>query len=148
MLDEMRKFIRSRRNCVMATVDGDSPHCSLMSYLVEDDCRFIYVVSKINTKKYQNILQNPKVSLLIDDRASIAGGGQIGLGEVKALTIHGECFPLEDPGRAGSIKRLFSIRYPHLEGLLAEQDIAVLYIEVHDLRMMEGALKANYANMD
>lgn len=148
MMDEMRKFIRSRRNCVLATCGDGQPHCSLMSYLVEDNAQIIYLISKKGTKKYANIMANPKVSLLIDDRSTACPVGQLGLDKVKALTVNGHCELLEDPGRAGAIKRLFSVRYPHLEGLLAEPDAVILFVEVEHLSMREGALKEHYSHAD
>ncbi len=46
----------------------NEPHCSLMSYAVNEDCREIYMMTFRSTRKYENLLSNPVVSLLVDNR--------------------------------------------------------------------------------
>ena len=68
MLKRMKKIVKDKDVCVLATVMDNVPHCSLMSYATDDDCREIYMMTHKQTKKYRNLLQNVKVSLLIDTR--------------------------------------------------------------------------------
>ncbi|HDQ04129.1 MAG TPA: pyridoxamine 5'-phosphate oxidase family protein [Deltaproteobacteria bacterium] len=51
----MQEFIKNNRFCVLATVSGTFPHCCLMSYVTDEEFRDIYMVTKRNTKKYQNL---------------------------------------------------------------------------------------------
>ena len=39
MLKKMKKLVRDKDVCVLATVTDNVPHCSLMSYLDDRDCR-------------------------------------------------------------------------------------------------------------
>ena len=68
MLERMKAVVREKDICVLATVSGDKPHCSLMAYAADDDCREIYMVTHRKTNKYKNLKENPAVSLLIDTR--------------------------------------------------------------------------------
>lgn len=68
MLEGMKKLLKSKDTCVLATASGNEPHCSLMSYAVNDDCREIYMMTFRSTRKYENLLSNPVVSLLVDTR--------------------------------------------------------------------------------
>ncbi len=94
MRGDIRKMILENKVCALATVSGDVPHCSLMSYAVDEDGRKLYMATLQDTKKYRNLAANPHVSVLIDTRDSE------GKGNTRALTISGV---FEDPAgdRAG-----------------------------------------------
>jgi len=68
MLEEMKALAKQKDICVLATVSDGNPHCSLMAYATDDDCREIYMITQKGTKKYKNLIKNPSVSLLIDTR--------------------------------------------------------------------------------
>ncbi len=68
MLDQMKALARAKNICVLATVAGRKPHCSLMAYVCDERCEEIYMVTHKNTHKYKNLMHNPSVSLLIDTR--------------------------------------------------------------------------------
>ncbi len=68
MLETIRSLIKSKDVCVLSTVSGGEPHCSLMSYVTDDDCREFYMLTLPATKKYRNLEGNSAVSLLIDTR--------------------------------------------------------------------------------
>ena len=73
MLEKMKNIMRSQDICVLATVSEDKPHCSLMAYLTDDDCRTIYMITHKHTTKYRNLTANPSLSLLIDTRLMVRG---------------------------------------------------------------------------
>ena len=76
MLETMKAMVQERGTCVLATASEGKPHCSLMTYVANDNCQEIYMVTQKNTKKYKNLMDNPHVSLLIDNRAQQAESGQ------------------------------------------------------------------------
>ena len=50
MLAEMKALAREKNICVLATVGGRKPHCSLMAYVTDENCTEIYMVTHKNTK--------------------------------------------------------------------------------------------------
>jgi nitroimidazol reductase NimA-like FMN-containing flavoprotein (pyridoxamine 5'-phosphate oxidase superfamily) len=84
MLEKMKSLAREKDICVLATVSNKKPHCSLMAYVTDDECREIYMVSHKQTRKYKNLLENPSASLLIDTREENLGTSRP---EAKALTV-------------------------------------------------------------
>jgi nitroimidazol reductase NimA-like FMN-containing flavoprotein (pyridoxamine 5'-phosphate oxidase superfamily) len=68
MLEAIKILIKSKDICVLSTVSGGDPHCSLMSYVTDDTCREFYMITLTKTKKYRNLKGNSAVSLLIDTR--------------------------------------------------------------------------------
>ena len=57
MLERMKDIVRRNDLCVLATVSGGKPHCSLMSYLSDEKGLEIYMVSHKQTKKYANLME-------------------------------------------------------------------------------------------
>ena len=45
MLKKMKKIVKDKDVCVLATVMDNVPHCSLMSYVPDRDCREIYMMT-------------------------------------------------------------------------------------------------------
>ncbi len=68
MLEKMKHFVRKKNICVLATVSDHKPYCSLMAYITDATCEEIYMVTHKNTTKFNNLQNNPLVSLLIDSR--------------------------------------------------------------------------------
>jgi len=50
MLETMKRIIRDGNICVLATVSGGKPHCSLMAYVSNEDCSEIYMVTQREQK--------------------------------------------------------------------------------------------------
>jgi nitroimidazol reductase NimA-like FMN-containing flavoprotein (pyridoxamine 5'-phosphate oxidase superfamily) len=67
-IEQIKNIISSERLSVLATDDNGIPHTSLIGFLLDDDLKNLYFFTSSNTKKYKNIENNPKVSLLIDNR--------------------------------------------------------------------------------
>jgi heme iron utilization protein len=89
----MKKLAKEKDICVLATVSGTTPHCSLMAYTTDDDCSEIYMATYRSTKKFKNLMENPSVSLLIDTREEHNGSRRP---EAKAMTVSGTLEKLED----------------------------------------------------
>ena len=68
MLEQMKALARDKNMCVLATIAKAKPYCSLMAYVADESCEEIYMVTHRKTQKYQNLIENPAVSLLIDTR--------------------------------------------------------------------------------
>jgi nitroimidazol reductase NimA-like FMN-containing flavoprotein (pyridoxamine 5'-phosphate oxidase superfamily) len=68
MIEKMKALVKRKDICVLATVSENNPHCSLMAYVTDNDCREIYMVTNRQSTKFRNLSANPLVSLLIDTR--------------------------------------------------------------------------------
>ena len=77
------ELIKNNNILVLSTQGEPYPLSSLMTYASSDDAYEIYMVSRKNSHKWENIKKNPQVSLLIDDRDGKLEKRQ---GEIKALT--------------------------------------------------------------
>lgn len=141
MLEQMLAFIRENDICVLATVNGQEPHASLMAYLPGDQGRKIYLITSADTLKYRNILANPRVSLLIDDCRAGEPRRQ-----ARALTVGGSCTPAPDEEQE-RLKARFAERLPHLAGITADPAAKVLVVRARTLQLLAGPLESSYVEL-
>ena len=61
-------LLNEQRLAILATVSQESPYCNLVSFTPSDDLQTIVFSTPRGTSKYANMMRNPNVSLLVDDR--------------------------------------------------------------------------------
>ncbi|EGW32139.1 uncharacterized protein SPAPADRAFT_61222 [Spathaspora passalidarum NRRL Y-27907] len=71
--DSVLSLLKSSRFIHLATCLNDKPHVSLMNYTFcqQGDKQIIIISTPTRTTKYQNMLSNPNVSILIHDWISV-----------------------------------------------------------------------------
>ena len=141
MLDEMKGIVKGNDLCVLATVSEGKPHCSLMSYIADDDCHEIYMISGKHTKKYTNLMENPTVSLLIDTREKEKGLGRM---YIKALTVSGDFQPINDHIKKEQIRVNFLKRHPHLMDFIKDPQAEIFSIKIKNFQLLDGVKDAYF----
>ena len=145
MLDKIRDLIEQKDTCVLATVSGQEPHCSLMSYITDKDCREIYMISLRGTKKYANMMDNPSVSLLIDTREDDLDRKRV---NIKALTVRGTFQTIEDETRRRIIFKKLIQRHPHLKDFADSSESEVFQVNARSVELLEGVSNAYFEQLD
>jgi len=141
MLEEMKALAKQKDICVLATVSGGNPHCSLMAYATDEDCREIYMVTGKGTKKYKNLIENPSVSLLIDTREEQAASRPL---QAKALTIAGLFQKIDDEGKERLARARLLERHPHLAEFIDQADTELLCIKATSFLLLNGLKEAHF----
>jgi nitroimidazol reductase NimA-like FMN-containing flavoprotein (pyridoxamine 5'-phosphate oxidase superfamily) len=145
MLEKMRAIVKGNDLCVLATVSEGKPHCSLMSYISDDEGQEVYLISQKQTKKYFNLMENPTVSLLIDTREEEKGQRRI---YIKALTINGEFQTINDPGKKDLLRSKFLKRHPHLTDFLNDSGAELFSIKIKSFQLLNGVKDAFFETID
>jgi nitroimidazol reductase NimA-like FMN-containing flavoprotein (pyridoxamine 5'-phosphate oxidase superfamily) len=127
MLEKMKGIVKGNDLCVLATVSEGSPHCSLMSYIADEEGHEIYMVSRKKTRKYLNLMGNPTVSLLIDTREKEKGRRRT---YIKALTVNGEFQAISDPEKKDVIRARFLKSHSHLTDFLNDPGAEIFSIKI------------------
>jgi len=140
MLPKMKRMLQAKDICVLATASENRPHCSLMAYVTAADGREIYMVTRRDTKKYKNLLQNPAVSLLIDTREEDAGSRR---SQAKALTVNGK-FQILEPKKQIRIRARILRRHPHLRGIFAKEEAEIFAVRIESFQLLEGAMDSYF----
>jgi nitroimidazol reductase NimA-like FMN-containing flavoprotein (pyridoxamine 5'-phosphate oxidase superfamily) len=145
MLEEMRAIVKGNDLCVLATVSEGRPHCSLMSYISDEEGQEVYLVSHKETKKYSNLIENPTVSLLIDTREEEKGRRRI---DIKALTVSREFQIINDAGKKDLIRAKFLKRHPHLADFLNDPGAEIFSIRIRSCQLLDGVKNAFFETID
>ena len=145
MMQKMKDVMRSQDMCVLATVSGNKPHCSLMAYLTDEECRTIYMITHKRTAKYRNLTSNPSLSLLIDTRLVDRGENRQ---KAKALTVNGVFEGIEDPDKRFNIVAKFLERHVHLREFARHPDAEVLAVRIQSLQLLDGLSDAYFETVE
>ena len=138
MLTEMKDLAKQKDICVLATVAGQKPYCSLMAYVTEDNCEEIYMVTHRNSTKYQNMLKNPAVSLLIDTREKTPRS------QAKALTVEGVFCKIENTEKRKQVTAKLLQTHPHLDSFMQHPEAEVFCVKISSFLLLNGLQQAHF----
>jgi nitroimidazol reductase NimA-like FMN-containing flavoprotein (pyridoxamine 5'-phosphate oxidase superfamily) len=141
MLKEMKSLAKEKNICVLATVAGDKPYCSLMAYVTDENCEEIYMVTLRDTQKYKNLTENPAVSLLIDTREKSYRS------EAKALTVAGVYAKIESEEKRKKVQTRLLAVHPHLTDFMNHPEAEILCIEISSFLMLKGLQDAHFESI-
>lgn len=141
MREDIRELMKAGRTCVLATVSGKEPHCSLMSYATDDDCREIYMATSRQTKKYRNLQANPHISLLVDSRQDVIAGPAA---PVRALTIAGTFQKEVDEKKEADIRERLFRKNADLKKIFADPDAAIIVVKICTVQLLDGLTDAYF----
>jgi len=141
VLKRMKQLVKDKDVCVLATVMDNVPHCSLMSYLPDRDCREIYMMTRKGTKKYRNLAANRTVSLLIDTREEECGAD---LARIKALTVNGVFTAIGDKTKKKLVRQKLLRKHPQLKPFANDPDADVFAVRVKSFELLDGVTDAYF----
>ncbi|MHB8772381.1 MAG: pyridoxamine 5'-phosphate oxidase family protein [Syntrophales bacterium] len=144
MWEEIRKVINGNDLCVLSTVSEGKPHCSLMSYVTDDDCREFYMLTLRTTKKYRNLENNSSVSLLIDTREADA---QRKRRDIRALTVDGLFRRIDEKEREAAILRELLQRHPHLKEVAESGQAGVFAVRAESFQLLDGVSRSRFVEV-
>ena len=141
MLKKMKKLVKDKDVCVLATVMGNVPHCSLMSYVPDRDCLEIYMMTWKGTKKFRNLAANKTVSLLIDTREEDCGADRA---RIKALTVSGVFKTISDKAQKKLVRQKLLKKHPQLKPFAQDPDTEVFAVKVKSFQLLDGVKDAYF----
>lgn len=137
----MQKMLQDHDLCVMATEAGGKPHCSLMAYVCDEDCRHMYMATYKNSTKWRNLSENPSVSCLVDTRER---HGRDRRTEVQALTVTGVCEPVGNGVEEERVRGRLLAAHPQLKVFLGDPDCGIIAVRILSFLLLDGLTHARY----
>ncbi|AKB29856.1 hypothetical protein MSSIT_3137 [Methanosarcina siciliae T4/M] len=125
LLEQLRAFFESQLLAVLATQNGTAPYVSLVAFASDEKLKYILFSTTKATRKYLNLLANPSVSMLIDNRKNAIED----LRDAMAVTALGKVEPIEDFERS-IMEKIYLMKHPQLVDFLHSPTTAFLKIRV------------------
>lgn len=132
-VNTIHELLNTQVQCVLSTIGEDGPSQHLMAYALEASLTDVYIASRRTTGKVANLLRNPAVSLLWDNRTGNTRDHLQGL----ALMARGQASLLNGWSRA-RVEQLLLARNPELSKLLSGQDAVVFALRIRSYRLVQG----------
>lgn len=136
-------LLESRFFGVLATAGEAGPYTSLVGFTPGAGLREIFFATFTGTRKYGNLQRDPRVSLLVDDRANRA----VDLLEARALTVCGRASRV-GPGRQAAVRAACLARFPGLADFYADPHCVLVAISVSRYILVERFQEVWHLEMD
>jgi heme iron utilization protein len=125
MLKKLIKEICSTQYfAVLSTDENGQPYSNLVAFAVTEDLRSLIFVTGRNGLKYENIIKNPRVSLLIDSRTN----NPADIDKATAITVIGDAHEEIDSERG--FHTLYLNKHPYLSRFVSNSDNAIIVVTV------------------
>lgn len=141
MIEQMKDLAKQNNLCVMATITDHKPYCSLMAYVTNDDCTEIYMVTHRQTQKYQNLMENPAVSLLIDTRDTSPRS------QARAMTVEGVYQKIKNLDKENKVRQKLLSVHPHFSEFLEHPEAEVLRIKIISFLLLDGLTQSFFRDI-
>jgi nitroimidazol reductase NimA-like FMN-containing flavoprotein (pyridoxamine 5'-phosphate oxidase superfamily) len=125
LISLVKDLCASQRSAALATREGGQPYLSLMACAVTPDLTTVIMATDRGTRKYANLVAEPRVALLIDNRSNTPADTE----EAVAVTILGRASEAT-PDEHGKFLRLFLDRHPHLQDFATSPTCALIAVRV------------------
>lgn len=123
--EKIHALLSSQRLAVLSTQREGQPYSSLMAFAFTADLKNIVIATGKSTRKHQNIVQECRVSLLVDTRSN----SDDDFSTAMALTVLGKVQRIEEEEQP-AYEKLYLSRHPSLESFLASPSTALLRVSV------------------
>jgi nitroimidazol reductase NimA-like FMN-containing flavoprotein (pyridoxamine 5'-phosphate oxidase superfamily) len=141
MIEQMKDLAKQNDTCVMATITDRKPYCSLMAYVTNRDCTEVYMVTHRQTQKYQNLMENPAVSLLIDTR------GTSPRSQARAMTVEGVYHKIRNLDKENKVRQKLLSAHPNFSEFLEHPEAEVLRIKIKSFLLLDGLTQSFFRDI-
>jgi len=126
-------LLKTQRSAALATQERGQPYLSLMAFAVAPDLKTIILATDRYTRKYTNLMVEPRVALLVDNRSNTPADTR----EAVAVTVLGEAREAT-PEERPEVLALFLAKHPQLESFATSPNCALITVEVASYIMVQS----------
>jgi heme iron utilization protein len=124
-LDVIQSLLVRQKFAVICSLSDGQPYSNLVAFAETPDLRNLVFATSRDTAKYQNLLRDRRVSLLIDNRTNLPADFET----AKALTALGKAFEIETDADQGH-KELFLAKHANLAYFLNDKRTSLFLVKV------------------
>jgi nitroimidazol reductase NimA-like FMN-containing flavoprotein (pyridoxamine 5'-phosphate oxidase superfamily) len=122
---DIKYMLSSQQLGVLATYGSEYPYTTIVGFAATDDLRHIVFATFRDTRKYGNIQTNPRVSMLIDNRANRVED----FSDAQALTVLGTVGEVCEDEKH-EFTSLYLHRHPHLREFISDPNCSLMKMKV------------------
>jgi len=124
VFDKVKKLLESQKYAVIATNKEKIPYTNIIAFASTEGLGNIYFATKRDSTKFLNLINNPCVSLLIDDSKNLSSD------IMNATAVSAEAEVKQINQEKEKLKKLLLEKHPELGGFLNEPNCELLKLEV------------------
>jgi nitroimidazol reductase NimA-like FMN-containing flavoprotein (pyridoxamine 5'-phosphate oxidase superfamily) len=125
ILKRIEKIIESQKIAVLGTSQKNEPYSCLVAFVLTENLKEIIFATKRKRLKYQNMVANPRVTLLIDDRDR----GESDLEKTTSIAVIGSAEDTANVTREKCVSLLLK-RHPELTNFVKTPDCALIRVKI------------------
>ena len=124
-LDLIRNLLESQKLAVLSTQDHGQPYSNIVAMAATADLKYLLFATTRATRKYANLMADPRVAVLVDNRRNDPGD----FAEAAALTALGKVWELQGGDRQQFLE-VYLKKHPYLKDFVASPTCALLRVKV------------------
>jgi len=124
---QIKALLSSQKLAVLSTHSASQPYSNLIAFAACEDCHGVIFFTPKNTRKYQNLVDNKEVALLIDNRTN----RNQDFDDATALTILGSAEEINIIEQ-GQLVAIFGAKHPNLVEYLNKNDNALFRVTISE----------------
>jgi len=121
----LKKLFSSQLLAVLGTQSQQGPYGNLVAFAATDDLKNLIFATTRATRKYENLVETPRVSMVMDNRSN----HEIDFHEAVAVTATGTVKDVNGADRV-HLQKLYLDRHPYLADFVAAPTCALLRVDV------------------
>ena len=121
----IEKVLESQKIAVLGTSMDDEPYSCLVGYAITDDFRNVIFATMRARLKYRNIVANPRVTLIVDNRDEMRSD----FNETTSITMIGTAEDVMGEDRGHYVDLLLK-RHPVLSEFVDSPDCAIIKVSL------------------
>jgi nitroimidazol reductase NimA-like FMN-containing flavoprotein (pyridoxamine 5'-phosphate oxidase superfamily) len=121
----IRDLFRTQKLAVLSTHSDGQPYASLVAFVATEDLKHLYFATARTTRKYRNLVADPRVAMLMDSRSNQDSD----IHSAVAVTATGTALEVGDREKDLGA-RLYLARHPYLQDFIGAETCALIRITV------------------
>jgi len=110
-LEQITTLFDSQRLAVLSTQSQDQPYASLVAFAADDNLEHIFFLTPNTTRKYENLITNPKIAILVNNSLNQADD----IYKAVSVTGIGSAAVVETSDKT-QLLNMYLKKHPHLKG--------------------------------
>jgi heme iron utilization protein len=124
-MELIKELLDSQQLAVLSTQNQGQPFCHLMAFAATEDLHYLLLATTRATRKYANLLADPRVALLVDNRTNQSAD----FAAASTLTALGTAWELQGRDRQQYLP-IYLAKHPYLAEFVSAPDCALLRLKV------------------